>query len=89
MPNDRGDFSTFSSYVQGLLARNMMQVLGEEGNKSVRFVLCYAPSLVYINSTAGGTGYAIRCALAHNIPVYNFFEDKQCCNFLENVLSNL
>lgn len=75
MPNDRPSFDTFSDYVKGLLARNMMQVLGKDGNSPVEFVLCWAPSLEYTDSSAGGTGYAIRCAIAHGIPVYNLFEE--------------
>jgi len=76
MPNDRGSFDTFTSYVQGLLARNMMQVLGENGDERSKFVLCWAPSLFYADSSAGGTGYAIRCALYHSIPVFNLKDPR-------------
>lgn len=67
------DFSRFSSYVQGLLARNMMQVLGQNGDQPVQFVICWTPGAGDI----GGTRYAIRCARAHNIPVYNLADPTQ------------
>lgn len=73
MPNDRGDFKSFKPYIQGLLARNMMQILGEHGQTPVEFVVCWAPSLNYEDSSAGGTSYAIRCAQYNNIPVYNLY----------------
>lgn len=76
MPSDRSGFDLWTPYVKGLLARNMMQVLGRDGKEPVKFVLCYAPSLVYTDSSAGGTGWAIRCALAHNISVYNVYDQK-------------
>ncbi len=75
MPDDRSNFDTWSNYVKGLLARNMMQVLGREGDKPISFVLCYAPSFEYTTSKPGGTGYAIRCAINKNIPVYNMFDE--------------
>lgn len=76
LPSDRGGFWTWSPYVRGLIARNMMQVLGENGDSPVLFVLCWAPSLYYEDSSSGGTGYAIRCAIAHGIPVFNMKDDK-------------
>lgn len=74
MPSDRSGFDDWKPYVKGLMARNMMQILGRDGNKPVEFVLCWAPSINYADSSSGGTGYAIRCALAHGISVYNMFE---------------
>lgn len=76
IPNDRQGFDNWKPYTKGLLARNMMQVLGRNGDEPVEFVLCWAPSLKYEDSSSGGTGWAIRCALAHNIPVYNFFDER-------------
>lgn len=76
IPTDRSGFNTWTPYVQGLLARNMMQILGRDGDKPVKFVLCWTPSLVYTDSSSGGTGYAIRCALAHDISVYNFLDGE-------------
>jgi hypothetical protein len=72
IPTDRSGFDGWSPYVRKLLARNMCQILGENGDSPVEFVVCWTPSTVYTDSSAGGTAYAIRCALAYNIPVYNF-----------------
>ncbi len=74
LPTDRSGFDSWKPYVKGLLARNMMQILGADGEHPVEFVVCWTPSLVYTDSSAGGTGYAIRCALAHDIPVYNLLD---------------
>jgi hypothetical protein len=74
MPTDRSGFDSWKPYVKGLLARNMMQVLGENGDSPVEFVACWTPSDNYSDSSSGGTGYAIRCALAHNIEVYNLLD---------------
>lgn len=74
MPNDRKGFDHWKPYIRGLLARNMMQVLGKTGEEPVNFVICYAPSFKYETSDPGGTGYAIRCALKYSIPVYNLYD---------------
>ena len=75
MPEDRSGFKNWKPYIRGLLARNMQQILGRNGDSPVDFVVCWAPSFYYWDSSAGGTGYAIRCALHNNIPVYNLFHD--------------
>ena len=67
-------FDSWKPYVKSLLGRDMMQILGEDGKDQVDFVLCWAPSLNYKDSSAGGTGWAIRCALNYNIPVFNLFD---------------
>jgi hypothetical protein len=85
IPNDRNGFQNWKPYVQNLLRRNMMQVLGPDGDKPSEFLICWAPSTYYLDSSAGGTGYAIRCALAHEIPVYNLFDHKAIID-LENLL---
>ena len=77
MPNDRNGFEYWSTYVQNLLRRNMYQVLGFDGKSPSKFLICYAPSTYYDDSSAGGTGYAIRCALHHGIPVFNIFSKEQ------------
>jgi hypothetical protein len=63
----RADLNKMRPYVQKLLGRNMMQVLGEDGKHPVDFVICWTSD----GLDSGGTGYAIRCAKAHGIPVYN------------------
>ncbi len=73
MPTDREGFEAWTPHVRGLIARNMMQILGRGALEPVTFVLCWAPSTIYTDSSAGGTGWAIRCALAHKIRVHNMF----------------
>lgn len=56
-----------SSPAQKMHARNMHQVLGEDLDDSVDFVLCFTPD----GSGAGGTGQAIRLARLCAIPVFD------------------
>jgi len=78
VPNDRPKtFDTWDPYVRGLLARNMMQILGEDGNKPVEFVVCWTPQGDYNSSEVGGTGYALRLALDRGIPIYNLNYPEQ------------
>lgn len=86
LPNDRKNFDTWQPYVQNLLGRNVMQILGQDGKSPVEFVICWTPSLVYTDSSAGGTGYAIRCALAHNIPIINLY-DNNCLKLAKGYLN--
>ncbi len=82
LPNDRPkNFDFWQPYVKGLLARNMMQILGENGDSPVSFVVCWTPHGDYKSSIVGGTGYAIRCALEKNIPVYNLSYPEQLDSF--------
>jgi len=81
IPKDRKNFYRWKPYVRALIARDMMQVLGDCGTQPSEFLLCYAPSLDYADSSSGGTGYAIRCALAHNVPVYNLFSEEDTTLF--------
>lgn len=82
-------FNGWKPYVQSLLARNMMQVLGLDGNDPVEFVLCWAPSLNYMTREVGGTGYAMRCAMAHGIRFYNLFSEEQTKAFEDNFNINI
>lgn len=83
MPNDRPAYDdpkgyvNWDPYIKGLLARNMQQILGINGDAPVDFVVCWTPPEDYATSKVGGTGYAIRCAQINNIPVYNLvFPDE-------------
>lgn len=88
MPNDRSGFMYWKPWIRALLARNMMQVLGKNGDQRSEFLVCYAPSTSYYDdSSSGGTGYAIRCALYYGIPVYNIWDEKQKTEF--ELLNNL
>lgn len=56
-----------SSYAQKLLARNGFQILGHDLKTPSRFVVCWTKD----GGPSGGTGQAIRVAMAHDIPVFN------------------
>lgn len=64
--------------VKRLQARNGLQVFGERLNNPSDFVICYAPL-----NNLGGTGQAIRIAIANNISVYNFANDTDIIKFME------
>lgn len=56
-----------------LMARNMHQILGDDLKTQVDFVLCWTPDGAETKTGCGtgGTGQAIRLAIANNIPVFN------------------
>jgi len=92
MPLDRPpyeeSFVNWNKFTQNLLARNMMQVLGYEGNTPVKFILCWTPKEDYFTSKVGGTGYAVRCGILNNIPIFNLNNSDEENNF-KNYLKNL
>lgn len=55
------------------LARDLHQVLGPNLDDPVRWVVCWTPDGAVRRTSArtGGTGQAIRVAVAHGIPVLN------------------
>jgi len=59
-----------------LMARNVMQVLGDDCDSPARFVICWATGSKFdkdgrIKDADGGTGQAVRIAYAYRINVYN------------------
>jgi hypothetical protein len=64
-----------SAYAKRLHARNVMQILGQNLDAPVRFVLCWTPDGCedHFKRTmnTGGTGQAISVASLLNIPVFN------------------
>ena len=58
-----------------LMARNAQQILGENLDTPVEFVICWTPDGCTRHETrtkeTGGTGQAISIASSHGIPVYN------------------
>ncbi len=61
-------WSKLSPSVKKLMTRNVAQVLGYGAEKKrSAFVLCWTPGAKY----GGGTGQAIRVALANNVPVFD------------------
>lgn len=68
-------WSRLSPYVQKLMARNILQVLGKDLDNPSKFVLFWAKpkkdSFGNIYDAEGGTGLAVRFAYASGIPVYH------------------
>ncbi len=62
-----------SPAVQAIHARNVHQVLGADLNAPSRFVLCWTPDGTehHTSERTGGTGQAIRVAVAYKVPVIN------------------
>lgn len=67
-----------SYYVKRLHARNCYQILGDDLKTPSMFVACWTPDGAEKETTrdTGGTGQAIRLAVANNIPVFNFRNEK-------------
>lgn len=62
--------------MRDLMGRNVYQVLGDDLRTPSRFLICDAPGVVLNNEgkvvdVDGGTGLAVRLAVAHNIPIYH------------------
>lgn len=68
---------------QSLMARNTHQILGDECESPVKFVLCWTENA----SGKGGTGQAIRIAKELGIPVYDL-ADPVARARIEDWLSN-
>jgi hypothetical protein len=70
-------WTKLSSGARALLARDGHQVLGQGLDDPSRFVLCWTPDGATEHTTreTGGTGQAIRVAVAHSVPVYNLARD--------------
>ena len=83
VPPNRPPFNHMKTYTQNLLARNMLQVLGDSGEDPSEFVVCWTPA----DSKLGGTGYAIRCAIAHKIPVYNLRNESDRIALIREVFN--
>lgn len=57
--------------IKRLHARNCMQILGRNLDEPVDFVVCWTED----GGPTGGTGQAIRLAMANDIPIYNLYND--------------
>lgn len=75
-------------YVQALLARNAMIVVGAAGDSYVDFVACWTPTDDPCDPLAGGTRYACRLAKSLGIPVYNLRNSTQAEEFLSSRFYN-
>jgi hypothetical protein len=81
-----GSIDNFYDYTQKLLARNMMIMLGANGQTPVDFVVCWTPTLNIYEKNIGGTGYALRLAKARKIPIYNLAHEPTRSRFEERLL---
>jgi hypothetical protein len=66
-------FDRRSAFAKAANARNMMQILGAGLEDPVDFVICWTEG----GKIAGGTGSALRCAEAYNIPILNLGEPRR------------
>lgn len=89
-------FEYMKPIVQKLHARNIGEVLGEDGSNPSRFVICYTPDGCYSRQTStpdtGGTRTAIFVAEEFGIPVFNLKNENallQLAQYLNFNLSSL
>lgn len=71
-----GTWGDLKQSVRKLMARNVMQVLGDDCASPSKFVICWAEGTEFdgrgrILNVAGGTGQAVRVAHGHRVPVFN------------------
>lgn len=61
-----------------LHARNVLQILGQNLDAPVKFVVCWTPDGAETRTTSktGGTGQAIRIANIYQVPVFNLNNDE-------------
>lgn len=59
-------------YPYKLMERNVLIMLGFNGNVPVRFVVCYTKD----GKASGGTGHTMRIAEFFNIPIFNFHSEE-------------
>lgn len=64
-------WARWADTTRALIARNMQQILGRDGDSPTRFVLYWTANDDGASPQSGGTRYAVRCAHAHNIPTLN------------------
>ena len=82
IPPNRPPFENMKRSVQRLLARNMMQVLGSDGCTPSEFLVYWTPA----GLQDGGTGYALRCAVAHGVKTYNLKNDNERDEFYSSLM---
>lgn len=71
-----------------LMARNSHQVLGEDLESPVAFVVCWTKN----GGVTGGTGQAMRIAIDNNIPIFNLYHDdalEKIFKLVDNQIENL
>lgn len=70
------------------MTRNVYQILGDDLNSPVDFVLCWGIPVGNTSVVKGGTGQATRLAVKHGIPIYNLYH-KDVFNRLSALCMNV
>lgn len=78
---------------RNFIARNMMQILGQNFNTPVEFVVCWTKDgcehhATYTPNKTGGTGSAIALASLFDIPVYNLYNKDRLEHALKHLLKD-
>ena len=75
----KGEWLKQRLHIHQLMARNCLQVLGQNLDLPVKMIICWTPDGCEDgNNTTkytGGTGQALRVAAANNIPIFNLKHD--------------
>jgi|SRR6056297_204301 len=66
------NWNALSSRGHDFMGRNVYQVLGHRLDTPADFILCWTPN----GDITGGTGQALRIAVAYDIPIFNFATDE-------------
>lgn len=75
-------FDNMKQGAQKLHSRNVYQVLGENLNEPVDFVICWTKN----GGESGGTGQALRIAREYKIKIYNLAREDDF-NFWKNIIN--
>jgi hypothetical protein len=70
-----------NNYARQLHGRNMMIILGPNLDTPVDFVICWTSD----GLASGGTGQALRLASAHNIKIFNLYNQKIVEMFMQRL----
>lgn len=80
-------------YVKRLHARNVLQILGQNLDTPVEFVVCWTPDGCESDEdrtrTTGGTGQAISLASLSGIPVYNLANGNDRLERVRNYMNEV
>lgn len=72
---------SLSSGAKKLMARNCNQVLGEDLNTPVEFIVCWTRD----GKASGGTGQALRIAEDLKIPIYNLYHKDALLKLFKSI----
>jgi len=76
-------WNTLKSTVKLLMARNTHQILGQDLRTLSNFVVCWTAD----GKNSGGTGQALRLAVACKIPIYNLHNKTDIERLRQHVLN--